>query len=145
MKKLLDCSVGEHVEELNGGNFNGKGNIAIMTKENISFKMKYAKEYSKPRFSKIERFLIDAGNSVFVEYVKPGYDISGSGLKEFKRVNGTTIMINMSNVCMIEPFWLAEFTWQASSAYSGKLHHDAFLIRDKDEAVLEMLKTGNID
>lgn len=146
MKKLLDCSVYgyKYAEALNGGNFNGDGNIAILTENNISFKLDYAEAYSNPRFSKIERFLIDAGKSVFVEYVKPGYDISGSGLKEFKRVDGTTIMINMSNVCMIEPFWLAEFTCKAYSAYDGKICHEAFLIRDNDEAVLEMLKTGNI-
>lgn len=144
MKKILDWSVGglKHVKELDGGYFNGTGKIAIMTEENISSKMNYADAYSQPRFSKIERFIIEAGKEVFVEYVKPGYDISGNGLKEFKRVDGTTVMINMSNVCMIESFWLAEFNCQARS---GKLCPEAVLIRDNDEVVREMLKTGNID
>lgn len=147
MKKLLDCSVGglKHVKQLDGGYLESTGKIDIMTVENISSKMKYANAYSQPRFSKIERFIIEVGKEVFVEYVKAGYDTSGSGLKEFKRVDDTTIMINMSNVCMIEPFWLAEFTCQAKSVYGGELDHIAFLIRDKDKAVREMLKTGNID
>lgn len=143
MKKILDYSVGGHkrVNELNGGYFRS-GSIEVVTKENISTVLNDIQAYSNPRFSKIERFIIGAGNSVFVEYVKPGYNISGGGLKEFKRVDGSTVMINMSNVCMIESFWLAEFNWQS---YYGELTPMAVLVRENDEAVREMLKTGNVD
>lgn len=144
MKKILDYSVGgnKHVDALNGGNFNGSGKIDVATKENISTIICDIQAYSNPRFSKVERLIIGAGSSVFVEYVKPGYCISGSDLREFKRVDGSTVMIRMSNVCFVESFWLAEFNWQSSY---GELTSMAVLVREKDEEVREMLKTGNID
>ena len=141
MKKILDWSVGgnKQVSELDGGYFSGS--IDVMTEKNASSVMNGITAYSNPRFSKIERFIIGAGKEVFVEYLKPGYGISGNGLREFRRVDGSTVMINMSNVCMVESFWLAEFNYQCRSGLTPK----AVLIRDKDETVREMLKTGNID
>lgn len=143
MKEVLDCSVGgfKHVSAVNGGYLEGTGRIVIVSEKNIKAQMGDVYVYSQPRFSKIERFIIEVGDKVFVEYVKSGYDISGSGLKEFKRVDDTTVMINMSSVCMIESFWLAEFNYQA---YDGEFCPRAVLIRDNDEAVCGMLETGNI-
>ena len=142
MKKILNYSVGGHkrVKELDGAEFGD--DLAVVTKENISSVMRKVGAYSQPRFSKVDRFTTEVGSRVFIDYIRPGYDLYDSGLEYFQRDDGSTVQINVSKVCMIESFWLAEFNCQACN---GELHPKAVLIRDNDEEVREMLKIGNID
>ena len=99
--------------------------------------------YSEPMFSRIDRFITEVGGRVFIDYIRPGYTISGNGLESFHRVNGSSVMINVSKICMIESCWLAEFNYQDS--YDYEIRPMAVLVRINDDVVHEMLKTGNID
>lgn len=143
MKKILDYSVGGHkrVKELDGAEFGD--DLAVVTKENISSVMRKVGAYSQPRFSKVDRFTTEVGSRVFIDYIRPGYDLYDSGLEYFQRDNGSTVQINVSKVCMIESFWLVEFNYQEKYDYEVKPM--AVLVKIDDEEVREMLKTGSID
>lgn len=53
-------------------------------------------------------------------------------------------MINVSKICMIESFWLAEFNYQDS--YDYEIRPKAVLIKNDEEyKVRDMLQSGNID
>lgn len=143
MKKILDYSVGgrRRVKELDGAEFGD--DLAVLTKENSSSVMRKVDAYSQPRFSKVDRFTTEVGSRVFIDYIKPGYEIYDNGLEFFQRSDGSTVQINVSKVCMIESFWLAEFNYQ--DRYDYEIKPMAVLVKIDDEEVREMLKTGNID
>ena len=143
MKKILDQSVGDYkpVSELDGVEFGD--DLVIMTESNASSVMRRVVAYSEPMFSRIDRFITEVGGRVFIDYIRPGYTISGNGLKSFHRVNGSDVTINVSKICMIESCWLAEFNYQDS--YDYEIRPMAVLVRINDDVVREMLKTGNID
>lgn len=143
MKKILDQSVGDYkpVSELDGVEFGD--DLVIMTESNASSVMRRVVAYSEPMFSRIDRFITEVGDRVFIDYIRPGYTISGNGLESFHRVNGSDVTINVSKICMIESCWLAEFNYQDS--YDYEIRPMAVLVRINDDVVREMLKTGNID
>lgn len=143
MKKILDQSVGDYkpVSELDGVEFGD--DLMIMTESNASSVMRRVVAYSEPMFSRIDRFITEVGDRVFIDYIRPGYTISGNGLESFHRVNGSDVTINVSKICMIESCWLAEFNYQDS--YDYEIRPMAVLVRINDDVVREMLKTGNID
>lgn len=143
MKKILDQSVGDYkpVSELDGVEFGD--DLVIMTESNASSVMRRVVAYSEPMFSRIDRFITEVGGRVFIDYIRPGYTISGNGLESFHRVNGSDVTINVSKICMIESCWLAEFNYQDS--YDYEIRPMAVLVRINDDVVREMLKTGNID
>ena len=143
MKKILDQSVGDYkpVSELDGVEFGD--DLVIMTESNASSVMRRVVAYSEPVFSRIDRFITEVGDRVFIDYIRPGYTISGNGLESFHRVNGSDVTINVSKICMIESCWLAEFNYQDS--YDYEIRPMAVLVRVNDDVVREMLKTGNID
>lgn len=143
MKKILDQSVGDYkpVSELDGVEFGD--DLVIMTESNASSVMRRVVAYSEPVFSRIDRFITEVGDRVFIDYIRPGYTISGNGLESFHRVNGSDVTINVSKICMIESCWLAEFNYQDS--YDYEIRPMAVLVRINDDVVREMLKTGNID
>lgn len=143
MKKILDYSVGgrRRVKELDGAEFGD--DLAVLTKENSSSVMRKVDAYSQPRFSKVDRFTTEVGSRVFIDYIKPGYEIYDNGLEFFQRSDGSTVQINVSKVCMIESFWLAEFNYQ--DRYDYEIKPMAVLVKIDDEEVRKMLKTGNID
>lgn len=143
MKKILDQSVGDYkpVSELDGVEFGD--DLVIMTESNASSVMRRVVAYSEPMFSRIDRFITEVGDRVFIDYIRPGYTISGNGLESFHRVNGSDVTINVSKICMIESCWLVEFNYQDS--YDYEIRPMAVLVRINDDVVREMLKTGNID
>lgn len=144
MKKILDWSVGgrKRVSALDGVEFGD--DLVIMTEDNASSVMRRVVAYSKPLFSKVDRFITEVGDRVFIDYIRPGYDLPDSGIAEFKRVNGSTVMINVSKICMIESCWLAEFNYQDS--YDYEIRPMAVLIKNDEEyKVRDMLQSGNID
>lgn len=143
MKKILDQSVDDYkpVSELDGVEFGD--DLVIMTESNASSVMSRVVAYSEPMFSRIDRFITEVGGRVFIDYIRPGYTISGNGLESFHRVNGSDVTINVSKICMIESCWLAEFNYQDS--YDYEIRPMAVLVRINDDVVREMLKTGNID
>lgn len=143
MKKILDQSVGDYkpVSELDGVEFGD--DLVIMTESNAPSVMRRVAAYSEPMFSRIDRFITEVGDRVFIDYIRPGYTISGNGLESFHRVNGSDVTINVSKICMIESCWLAEFNYQDS--YDYEIRPMAVLVRINDDVVREMLKTGNID
>lgn len=143
MKKILDQSVDDYkpVSELDGVEFGD--DLVIMTESNASSVMRRVVAYSEPMFSRIDRFITEVGGRVFIDYIRPGYTISGNGLESFHRVNGSDVTINVSKICMIESCWLAEFNYQDS--YDYEIRPMAVLVRINDDVVREMLKTGNID
>lgn len=143
MKKILDQSVGDYkpVSELDGVEFGD--DLVIMTESNAPSVMRRVVAYSEPMFSRIDRFITEVGDRVFIDYIRPGYTISGNGLESFHRVNGSDVTINVSKICMIESCWLAEFNYQDS--YDYEIRPMAVLVRINDDVVREMLKTGNID
>jgi hypothetical protein len=143
MKKILDQSVGDYkpVSELDGVEFGD--DLVIMSESNASSVMRRVVAYSEPMFSRIDRFITEVGGRVFIDYIRPGYTISGNGLESFHRVNGSDVTINVSKICMIESCWLAEFNYQDS--YDYEIRPMAVLVRINDDVVREMLKTGNID
>lgn len=143
MKKILDQSVGDYkpVSELDGVEFGD--DLVIMTESNASSVMRGIVAYSEPVFSRIDRFITEVGDKVFIDYIRPGYTISGNGLESFHRVNGSDVTINVSKICMIESCWLVEFNYQDS--YDYEIRPMAVLVRINDDVVREMLKTGNID
>lgn len=143
MKKILDQSVGDYkpVSELDGVEFGD--DLVIMTESNASSVMRRVVAYSEPMFSRIDRFITEVGGRVFIDYIRPGYTISGNGLESFHRVNGSDVTINVSKICMIESCWLAEFNYQDS--YDYEIRPMAVLVRINDDVVREMLKTGNIN
>lgn len=143
MKKILDQSVGDYkpVSELDGVEFGD--DLVIMTESNAPSVMRRVVAYSEPVFSRIDRFITEVGDRVFIDYIRPGYTISGNGLESFHRVNGSDVTINVSKICMIESCWLAEFNYRDSHDY--EIRPMAVLVRINDDVVREMLKTGNID
>lgn len=144
MKKILDQSVGDYkpVSELDGVEFGD--DLVIMTESNASSVMRRVVAYSEPMFSRIDRFITEVGGRVFIDYIRPGYTISGNGLESFHRVNGSDVTINVSKICMIESCWLAEFNYQDS--YDYEIRPMAVLIKNDEEyKVRDMLQSGNID
>ena len=116
----LVCRLHKRLSALNGVEFGN--DIVIMTEENAASVMR----------------------RVFVDCRRPGYDISGNGITKFQRVNDSTVMINVSKICMIESCWLAEFNYQDS--YDYEIRPMAVLIKNDEEyKVRDMLQSGNID